>query len=135
MPNKQKELLLKYGISSLAVVAIAIQLFLANTQRLNPWKGGGYGMYTGIHYYYNQIYIPGMVVDSMIADNREMKRILGRLKLMPNDQNLVKAAKFVLKTTDKDSIQIQIWKPRVNSENGDYSRELVNEIHFKKSDL
>lgn len=135
MAKISKEFFLKYGISFITVVVIAIQLFLANTQRLNAWKGGGYGMYTSIHYYYNQIYIPGMVVDSMIADDNQMKRVLGRLKLMPNDDNLVKAAKYVMKTTDEDSIHIQIWKPTVNSENGIYSRALVNEIHLKNSDL
>lgn len=135
MANTSKELLLKYGIPSLVVIVIAVQFFLVNTQRLNKWKGGGYGMYTGIHYYYNQIYIPGMSVDSMIADDNEMKRILGRLKLMPNDDNLIKAAKFVIKTKEKDSIHIQIWEPTVDSKNAVYSRVLVNEIHFKKSSL
>lgn len=135
MANTPKELLLKYGIPSFAVVAIVVQLFLVNTQRLNAWKGGGYGMYTSIHYYYNEIYIPGMIVDSMIAEDNQMKVTLGRLKLMPNDKNLRKAAKLVLKTTKKDSIHIQIWKPLVNSKNGVYSRELVNEIYLKNSDL
>lgn len=135
MPNKTKAFLLKYGIPSLAVIVIAIQVFLMQTQRLNAWKGGGYGMYTGIHYYYNQIYIPSMSVDSMIADDKKIKTVLGRLKLMPNEDNLKKAAKLVLKTKDKDSIHIQIWKPTVNIENGEYSRTLVNEIHLKNSDL
>lgn len=135
MPNTTKTFLLKYGVPLLAVVVIAIHFFFAKTQNLNPWKGGGYGMYTGIHYYYNQIYIPGLTVDSLIVNDLEMKTVLGRLKLMPNDNNLKKAAKLVLKTKQKDSIQIQIWKPTVNSKNGIYTRVLVNEIYLKKSEL
>ena len=135
MSKKPKSLLLNYGIPSLALVVVLIQLFFVNTQSLNKWKGGGYGMYTEIHYYYNQIYIPGMMVDSMIADDDDMKTTLGRLKLMPNDDNLKKAAALVLETTQKDSIHIQIWKPTVNSTNGVYSRVLVNEIRVKNLEL
>ena len=135
MPKKAKEIILKFGIPCLAVITIAIQLFLASSQSLNAWKGGGYGMYTSIHYYYNEIYITGMLVENMIEDNKEMKTTLGRLKLMPNDNNLKTAADLVIKTYDKDSIHIQIWKPAVNSENGVYSRALVNEIHVNNSEL
>ena len=135
MPKKAKELILKFGIPCLVVITIAIHFFLANTQSLNAWKGGGYGMYTSIHYYYNEIYIPGMVVVNMIEDNKEMETTLGQLKLMPNDNNLKIAADLVMKTYDKDSIHIQIWKPTINLENRDYSRALVNEIHVNKSEL
>jgi len=135
MANTIKEFFLKYGIPIVAIVVIAIQLLFVNTQSLTKWKGGGYGMYTGIHYYYNQIHIPGLSVDSMIVDNNEMKTVLGQLKLMPNDKNLKTAAKLVLETTEKDSILIQIWKPDVNSKNATYTRVLVNEIHLNKSEL
>ena len=135
MANTTKDLFLKYGIPSLTVVIIAIQLFFVNTQKLNRWKGGGYGMYTEIHYYYNQIHILGMSVDSLVKDNRDMKDTLGYLMLMPNDHNLKKAAELVLKTTHKDRIHIQVWIPTVNSKNGVYSRALVNEMYLKHTDL
>jgi hypothetical protein len=135
MANPTKELFLKYGIPSLAVMVIAIQLFFVSTQSLNKWKGGGYGMYTGIHFYYDQIYIPGLSFDSLIADNYDLKEAFSKLKIMPNDKNLKTTAELVLKITQKDSIHIQFWKPIVNSKNGVYSRVLFNEIHVKKPDL
>ena len=134
MPNTAKELLLKYSIPCIAIVIIVIQLFYVNTQKLNKWKGGGYGMYTGIHYYYDQIYIPGFSVDSLIANNHEIENTFRDLKIMPNDYNLNKAAKLVLSETGKDSIHIQIWKPTINSEKGVYSRTLLTEIFYKSSD-
>ena len=135
MSNIIKEVLLKYGIPFVAVIVIVIQLFFVNTLKLNRWKGGGYGMYTEIHYYYNQIYIPGMSVDSLVKDNRDMKDTLGYLMLMPNEDNLKKAAELVLKTTHKDSIHVQIWTPTINSKNGVYSRVLIDEIYLKNKDL
>ena len=133
MNNKIKEFLLKYGIPTLAVIVIAVHLFHVNTQNLSKWKGGGYGMYTEIHYFSNQIYIPGMTLDSLLKDNQEMKKTLGYLMLMPNSDNLNKSAQLILKTTRKDSIHVQIWKPMVNSRNGHYSRVLMDEVYLKNT--
>ncbi|QXP78576.1 MULTISPECIES: hypothetical protein [Winogradskyella] len=135
MTEKTKEYILKYSIPSLAVLVIAIHFFFVNTQNLNAWKGGGYGMYTGIHYQYNQIYIPGMSVDSLIGKKGEMKSIFDRLKLMPNKTNLKKAAILVLKTRDKDSVHIQIWKPAISRVDNTYTRVLIDEIYLKNSEL
>lgn len=135
MGNPTKELVLKYGIPTLAVIVIAVHLFLVNTKNLSKWKGGGYGMYTEIHYFSNQIHIPGMSLDSLLKDNREMKKTLGYLMLMPNTDNLNKAGQLILKTTQKDSIHVQIWKPIINSKNGRYSRVLIDEVHLKSTDF
>ncbi|EPR73723.1 hypothetical protein ADIWIN_1360 [Winogradskyella psychrotolerans RS-3] len=135
MIKVKKEFILKYGVPSLAVIIVAIQLCLVHFQDLSRWKGGGFGMYTEIHYFYNQIHVSGMSVDSLIKDDPSMRSTLGYLMLMPNDKNIKKAAELVLKTTHKDSVYLQIWKPIVNSENGLYKKVLANEIHLKKSEL
>lgn len=135
MINRRKELVLKYGIPGLAILVIVVQLSFVYTKKLNRWKGGGYGMYSEIHYRSNQIYIPGMSLDSLLKDHREMKRTLGYLMLMPNKDNLNKAATLILETTQRDSIHLQIWKPTVNSENGSFTRVLIDEIHLKTTDF
>lgn len=135
MPKSLKVLLLKYGIPGIAAVIIGIQLFYVTTQNLTKWKGGGYGMYTGIHFYYDQIYIPGMSVDSLLKENKDIADAFGVLKIMPNDKNLRTAAELVLKTSEKDSVHLQLWKPSVNSKTGVYSRVLFHEIRLKSSDL
>ncbi len=134
MTSTPKSFLLKYGISSFMLVVIAIQFYSVKTKNLNKWKGGGFGMYSEIHYYYNQIYIPDMSVDSLIKDD-SMKESLGFLMLMPNDINLKKSAELILKTTKRDSINIQIWRPLMNSESGVYTRVLENETYLKHQDL
>jgi hypothetical protein len=135
MSNKQFAFLLKYGIPSLALVVVAIQFFYVNTYRLSKWKVGAYGMYTEIHYSDNQIYIPGLSLDSLLKDNMDMKNMLGYLLVMTNKHNLKKAAELVLETPHRDSIHIQIWKPIVNSKNGSFSRKLIDEIYLKNKDL
>ena len=135
MANRTKVLVLKYAIPCLAVIVIGIQVFFMNTKNLSKWKGGGYGMYTELHYAGNQVYISGLSVDSLVNSNLEIKKTLRYLILMPNRDNLRKAGQLVLKTTQKDSLHMQIWKPNVNSKNGQYTRILIDEIHLKKSDF
>ena len=135
MTNPIKELILKFGIPSLAIIVITVHFGFASNKNLSKWKGGGYGMYTDIHYYYNKIHISGMSVDSLVKDNDEMKETLGTLMLMPNKSNLKKSGELILSTTQKDSIHIQIWKPVINSKQGIYSRELIDEIHLKNTDF
>lgn len=133
MASTSKTLLLKYGIPCLAVVVIVVQLYNVHINNLSRWKGGGYGMYTEIHYQGNQIYITGMSVDSLIANN-SINESFRYLKLMPNEKNLEKAAKQVLNSTNKDSIHIQVWKPTINSKDGKYTRVLLEELYYKKSE-
>ena len=72
-----------------------------------------------------------MSVDSLRKVNDTMKSTLDYLLLMPNDNNLKKAAKLVLETTQKDSVLIQVWEPKVNANDGSYTRVLVNELNLK----
>lgn len=65
MPHAFRERLLKFGIPGLAVISIAIQFYTAHTQNLSKWKGGGNGMYTELHYIYNQVHITQLSVDSL----------------------------------------------------------------------
>lgn len=133
MPNKKQAFVIKYGIPSLAIMGIAIQVFFVKSQQLNNWKGGGYGMYTSIHFYYDQLYIPNVSVDSLVAANSEIDTACRHVKIMPNDKNLKEAAELILDATGNDSIHLQFWKPTVNSKTGVYSRALVKEVCVKKS--
>ncbi|WP_430467637.1 hypothetical protein [Winogradskyella ouciana] len=131
MASTSKTLLLKYGIPCVAVVVIMVQLCNVHINNLSRWKGGGYGMYTEIHYQGNQIYITGMSVDSLIANN-SINESFRYLKLMPNERNLEEAARQVLNLTNEDSIHIQVWKPTINSKDGKYTRVLLEELYYKK---
>lgn len=131
MDNTIKRRLLKYAIPGVMLMVIAVQLFLVYSKNLSRWKGGGYGMYTEIHYFHNKIYIKGMSVDSLVKDD-DLKDTLGFLKLIPNRDRLKEAAELVLKKTKKDSVHMQIWKPIMNVSNGEYTRVLIDEIYLKK---
>tara|TARA_Y100000815_G_C13149186_1_gene427369 strand:- start:262 stop:669 length:408 start_codon:yes stop_codon:yes gene_type:complete len=135
MISKSKVFFLKYSIPLLAILVIAIQLFLVNTKNLNRWKGGGYGMYSEMHYYFNKVYVPGLSVDSLAKADSDLKIAFSNLMLMPNNQNLNLVAKYVLQKTNKDSVLVQIWKPVVDSKSNSYKRMLINQVLLKKSEF
>jgi len=135
MPHSFRERLLKFGIPGLAVISIAIQFYTAHTQNLSKWKGGGYGMYTELHYLYNQVHITQLSVDSLKKNHPSIQKAINTVKLMPNRANLQKAGEHILKITKKDSIHIQLWKPQVRYKQQKYTRVLVDELFLKSTDF
>ncbi|WP_299101703.1 hypothetical protein [uncultured Winogradskyella sp.] len=135
MSSRRNVIFFNYSIPCLAIIVIVIQMVVVKTQNLSKWKGGGYGMYSEIHYFYNQIHIPNLSVDSLVDVNSNLKNSLGYLMLMPNDNRIKESAQLILETTKNDSISVQLWKPVVDSKKQSLTRVLVNEIQLNNGDL
>ena len=129
-----KENFSNYWVPIVALLVIIAHFLLANTFNLSKWKGGGFGMYTEVHYYYNEVFIPHLDPPlTVLADEHyEIEKIMKDIKRMPNDGNLEKMAKSISKFVSSDTITIQVWKPFIDSESANYSRELVNELQYLK---
>ena len=129
-----KDALIKYWISIAALLVIIVHFFLTHTANLSRWKGGGFGMYTEVHYYYNEIYIDHLEqpLEELADEYHEINQNMKDVKRMPNNENLERMAKSVSKFVLTDTIHVQVWKPSIDSEKAYYSRELVNEINFIK---
>lgn len=135
MNDTIKRQLLNYTIPAFMVIVIIVQLFLVYTKQLSRWKGGGYGMYTEIHYSHNQIYIQGGISVDSLEKDMDIKEAFKFLRLMPNKNHLEKVAKLVLKKTQRDSIHMQIWKPKIDLRSGLYTRVLIDEVYLKSINL
>jgi hypothetical protein len=124
----------KYAIPIIAVMVIIVHFVLVKTSNLNRWKGGGFGMYSEVHYYYNEVYISDLSqpLNSLIAEDKFIKHVIMDVKRMPNKSNLENMAKIISKYVASDTISIQVWKPLVNSKNASYSRKLVNQFQYIK---
>lgn len=124
----------KYAIPIIAVMVIIVHFVLVKTSNLNRWKGGGFGMYSEVHYYYNEVYISDLSqpLNSLIAEDKFIKHVVMDVKRMPNKSNLENMAKIISKYVASDTISIQVWKPLVNSKNASYSRKLVNQFQYIK---
>ncbi|MGJ8590908.1 MAG: hypothetical protein ACSHXF_00070 [Aquaticitalea sp.] len=126
--------IIRHWVPILALVVIFIHFILVHTSYLNRWKGGGFGMYTGVHYYYNDLIIDDLnkPLDSILKENRQIANFYMTVKRSPNRRNLKKMAELASKYVASDTVVIELWKPLINSKNSTYSRELVNRYQFIK---
>ncbi len=131
--NRKK--IVKYFVPILMFLVAAFQLFQVNNDGLTRWKGGGYGMYSEIHYSYYEVWITyqGEIKeikhDEKIEgiSSRRSRRLILKVKSFPNNRNLRALAK-ILKKDEGYPITIQVWKPKINIDNLSYSRVLLKEI-------
>lgn len=123
-----------YWVPALALLVVAIQLVLCNTWNLTKWKGGGFGMYSEVHYYYHDVFISPLTVslDTLQKKDANISDAIMQAKRMPSDANLKRMGELVSKYAPGDSISIQIWKPRIDAKNALYARELINQVTIIK---
>ena len=101
---------------------------------LSPWKGGGFGMYADVHYYYNDLIITNLnkPLDSILKQDRKVAEYVMDVKRSPNNKTLKHIAELVSKYAKNDTINVQLWKPIIDSKASTYSRVLINEYHYVK---
>lgn len=132
--TKHKFKILTYSVPILALLVVIIQFILVQTTNLSPWKGGGFGMYTGIHYYYNDLVISNLnkPFDSIVKHDRQVAKFVMDVKRTPNNATFKHIAELVSKYATKDTITVQLWQPTVDTKNSTYSRTLVKQYQFIK---
>lgn len=132
--TKPKVLIFKYWVPIIALVIVAVHFFLTKTTNLNSWKGGGFGMYSEVHYYFYDLVIEDLnkPLDELVKEDKSIDQFVMVVKRSPNDQNLHRMAELAFKYVSSDTVTIQIWKPLIDSKNSTYSRELINEYQFIK---
>lgn len=132
--TRKKWSIFTYCIPLIALLIVASQFILVKTSYLNKWKGGGFGMYSEVHYYYNDLVINKLIkpIDSLIAEDRSLAAFVKNVKRRPNSANLQLIGELVSKYAISDTITVQVWKPLIDSNNSSYSRELVNQYQFVK---
>lgn len=131
---KKNGFLFKYAIPTVALLIVVVQLFLVSENNLTRWKGGGFGMYSEMHYYYNEVIISNLVIplDSLKKSDTNIANKIHRLKRMPSTALLKDVAQLLTKYSSKDTITVQVWRPLLDSKKARYSRELINEFHYIK---
>lgn len=126
--------ILKFPVPILAFVIVSVQMFFVNTINLTRWKGGGFGMYSEMHYHYNEVVVSNLdtPLDSLKTSDSNIAKAVNRLKRIPSTANLKKTAFLLSENMTKGNLTVQVWKPLINSKNGSYSRELLNEFRYLK---
>ena len=131
---KPKFNLIRYIVPIIALLVVILHFILTKTTELSPWKGGGFGMYAEVHYYYSEFVITNLnkSLDSIIKQDRQVAEFVMDVKRSPNNKNLKHMAELVSKYATNDTITVQLWRPKVDSNTETYSRELINHYQFIK---
>lgn len=132
--TKKKFRILNYFIPIVALLVVALHFIFSSTNNLSPWKGGGFGMYADIHYYYNDIIISNLSppFDSIIKQDKKVANYVMDLKRCPSNSSLKHMAELVSKYATSDTLDLQIWKPSLEVKSSLYSRILIHEYQFIK---
>ena len=123
---------INFTVAFLALSVVLFQLIRVYTEGLSRWKGGGFGMYTEVHYKQHEIWVnhANFSLDSLAKNNSKVRESIVKLKRTPSDKNLHQTAQLIQKFAQIDTLTIQVWKPKIAIENAEYTRELINELKY-----
>jgi hypothetical protein len=129
-----KLLLFKYGIALLLLAITCLQLYFVQTKNLTTWKGGGFGMYSSIHYGHSEIWIraDGLDIWSPIDSLGKLPIGLDNLKKdvfrRPFKANLEKLAVEICSFKKYNSIALEIWQPDLETTSGGFHKHRIHSI-------
>lgn len=108
--------------------------FYHTTKGLSKWKGGGYGMYSQIHFNRNEIWYGTStncfleITDESLLNTKEARKVFNSVKRYPNKKKLEKLANLIENELEIEGLIIQVWRPKVNTTELTYTRELIYEF-------
>ena len=112
------------------LVVAGWQMYRVQVDDLSPWKGGGFGMYSTVHFDDYQIWVewrvpgrPASFVNMSRPATPESRAMALQALLFPNEESL---AEFK-KTLPLFAGKIEVWRPYLDPETLEYTRELIAE--------
>jgi hypothetical protein len=102
----------------LLIVVACVQIYLARTANLTPWKGGGFGMFSttdGNANRYIRIYVSAPQRSEELQLKSSMEDLATRAQMYPGKTQLENLARAILKDQQKkhlpaDSVRIEVWR-------------------------
>lgn len=106
----------------LLLLVAGIQIYLAKTANLTPWKGGGFGMFStndGNANRYLRIVVSGPQRSEELILQGNLEDLAARVQMFPGDHQLSRLAKTILQDQHKknlpaDTIYIEVFRTEFN---------------------
>lgn len=126
----------KYGVL-LLLIGVAFHQMYQVDNGLSRWKGGGFGMYSEIHYNQVKIFVRFMakqedLVNKEFVETDELNRRLKLAQRFASQDNCMEVAKEVQNISGIPQIKIEVWRPRFNPVTKAFYREKTKEYTFRK---
>lgn len=113
----------------LLLAVAAHQMWRVEADGLTRWRGGGFGMYSGIHYSENALWIGVQTPAGIqyqpfaIPASMEARVLAPRCTVFPTQESLEE----LLPHLSKKVRVVQVWRPRLDPETLVLERELLAE--------
>ncbi len=119
----------RYLPLALLLAVAAYQMWRVEVDGLTRWRGGGFGMYSSVHYGESEVWIgfsrgEGLnFVPMTTAGTVEARLLLPRCRVFPTEESLEELALYITPGAGA----LQIWRPRLDPETLAFDRELLAE--------
>src|SRR5215204_5879834 len=96
-----------------------LQISLAKSTDLNPWKGGGFGMFSTIEVRSTRILVQGENGDEELGIPPSQEKQAARTRQFPSESNLLELAMAVAARESKygrtpSAVRIEVWRSEFN---------------------
>jgi hypothetical protein len=120
------------------LVVAGIQIYLARSAYLTPWKGGGFGMFSttdGIASRYLRVYVTGPQRSEELLLKGKLEELAARVQMFPGDYQLKKLAKEILrdqhsKKLPADTVHIEVFRAEYDKRTLRASLRTIREYTF-----
>jgi len=110
--------ILPYTPGVLLLFVACVQIYLAQTANLSPWKGGGFGMFSttdGISNRSLRVYVNGPQRSEEILLEGKLQDLAARAQLFPGNLQLEKLAREIFRDQQSkklpiDDVSIEVWR-------------------------
>ncbi len=126
----------KSAIPIIALVVTLSQVVMVYVYDISPWRGGGFGMYSRIHYNRYEVWVNNIEInyDSLHKNDGRYYYLTKKIRIKPGTENMLALGNYLSHKTAKDSVHIQVWAPQMDADKGIYTRKLINEVAYVRSE-
>ncbi len=117
----------RFWLLPLIVIIVFFSQLYMQSKGLSRWRGGGFGMYTEVHFDYRQIWVD----DSLVKLDKSLKAkkdnlLLRSFKAFPSTYMLAKVRE---RFDIRDDQNVEIWVPMIEPENFTFYRKRIFSSH------
>ena len=131
-------------LPALILLAVALnQIYLARTEHLSAWKGGGFGMFSttdgGPNRHLHIFFIADNKYEEVLAPRSLMDLATKRAMTFPTDANLCSFARkmvqsFPNEVADVTAVHLEVWRTEFDSKTLRPKADILKEFILKLSD-
>ncbi len=118
---------------SLLLAVACFQIYQVKFENKSQWKGGGFGMYSTIYPFVDEIWINDEFISTKglpKKDSLKLKLLTYKIKVHPTQkhiQNLLEELNL-----NKDSVKVQIFKPEFDLDKSVFTKTLRYETTYRQ---